>query len=158
MSLNIEWCQKKGFFFFALIVIIEPIHIKDRIISKPHTYQCRHFCAAQLFIGYHIDVAHQAELLLSAALQREIILVLLTASFVWLQSQGQSELERCQANADIKFPWALSNNYKLVNHNGKSLSHGRERETLANNSANWAGSRDKWKWGEGVSDSKILTC
>lgn len=33
-------------------------------------------------------------------------------------------------NADIR---ALSNNHKLVNRDGKSLSHGREQETLANN-------------------------
>lgn len=89
------------------VVIIEPIHIKDRIISKAHIYKCRHFCAAWLFIGYHADVALQAcqaELLLSAALQREkIILVLLTASIVWLQSQGQRAGE-APNNADITFP------------------------------------------------------
>lgn len=47
--------------------------------------------------------ACQADLLLSAALQREIILVVLTASTVWLQSQGQSKLERCQTMQIFNF-------------------------------------------------------
>lgn len=53
-----------------------------------------------------IDVklkAWRAQLLLSAALQRRIILVLLTASIVWLQSQGQRELVRCQTMQILNF-------------------------------------------------------
>lgn len=79
--------------------------------------------------------------------KRKIILVLLTASIVWLQSQGQRAGETPN-NADITFPWASSNNHKLVNHDGKSLSRRRGGgETIASNSANGAGSRDEWKWG-----------
>lgn len=76
------------------------------IIRNPHIYKCRRFCAAWLFIGYRIDVglkAWRAQLLLSAALQRRIIFVLLTASIVWLQSQGQRELVRCQTMQKLNF-------------------------------------------------------
>lgn len=115
--------------------------VKEAFFSATaqHIYWCWIFPAALLYIGDHIDVelkACQVQLLLSAALQRRIILVLLTASIVWLQSQGHTSKAWCfptlichpasremPDNAHITFPWAPSNNHKLVNRDGNSVSH-----------------------------------
>lgn len=125
------WMMPQGSF-----LIIKPLHIKDRIISKPYIYKCRHFCAAWLFIGYDIDVelkACQAELLLSAALQKRNNFSFIDRLYCLATESGTEWAGETPNNADITFPWALSNNHKLVNHDGKSLSHERERGTLANN-------------------------
>lgn len=95
---------------------------------------------------YHIDVelkACQLELLLSTALQKKIILVLLTVSIVWIQSQGHTSEAQCSLHSvlsqvsqrNIIF-FFLEHSLIIINWlimTAKVFPHGgKEKETLAN--------------------------
>ncbi len=67
--------------------------------------------------------------------------MLLTVSIVWVQSQGHASEAWCSLHSVLCQPVGERPNnadrifleHKLVNHDGKSVSHGsKEKETLAN--------------------------